>query len=180
MNPVSLMTCSAMSTNVTARLPAAFRQVAPNRRRLSAGMFTSASDEWPTPRTFFNQLAEEFGPFDLDPCATPENAKCRRFFTRHEDGLSKSWAPARVYMNPPYGRAIGLWMRKAWEESQRGAFVVCLVPARTDTAWWHDYAAKGQVRFLRGRLKFDGGTSCAPFPSAVVVFPAHKLPEETP
>jgi site-specific DNA-methyltransferase (adenine-specific) len=73
-------------------------------------------------------------------------------------------------MNPPYGRAIGLWMRKAYEESKRGAVVVCLVPARTDTAWWHDYAEKGEVRFIRGRLKFGDGKGRAPFPSAIVVF----------
>ena len=73
-------------------------------------------------------------------------------------------------MNPPYGRTIGLWMRKAYEESQRGALVVCLVPARTDTAWWHDYATKGQVTFIRGRLKFGGHRNSAPFPSATVVF----------
>lgn len=73
-------------------------------------------------------------------------------------------------MNPPYGRTIGAWMRKAYEESLKGAVVVCLVPARTDTAWWHDYAAKGKVRFLRGRLKFEGAKANAPFPSALVVF----------
>ena len=84
-----------------------------------------------------------------------------------------SVTPPRVFMNPPYGRTIGAWMAKAWKESQRGALVVCLVPARTDTAWWHDYAANGRVRFLRGRLKFGGAANSAPFPSAIVVF-AHK------
>lgn len=137
---------------------------------LLAGLFTSASDEWPTPRSFFDQMVTEFGPLDLDVCATPENAKCARFFTRADDGLAQQWAPSRCWMNPPYGRTIGAWMAKAWQESQRGALVVCLVPARTDTAWWHDYAAKGQVRFLRGRLRFEGGKHSAPFPSAVVVF----------
>lgn len=142
---------------------------------LLAGLFTSATDEWPTPRAFFDQMAAEFGPLDLDVCATPENAKCARFFTRVDDGLAQQWAPARCWMNPPYGRTIGAWMAKAWQESQRGALVVCLVPARTDTAWWHDYAAKGQVRFLRGRLRFEGGKHSAPFPSAVVVFhPAER------
>ena len=137
---------------------------------LLAGLFTSATDEWPTPRAFFEQMAAEFGPLELDVCATPANAKCASFYTRADDGLAQPWAPARCWMNPPYGRTIGLWMRKAYEESQRGALVVCLVPARTDTAWWHDYAAKGQVRFLRGRLRFEGGKHSAPFPSAVVVF----------
>jgi len=73
-------------------------------------------------------------------------------------------------MNPPYGATIGRWMAKAWAESQRGALVVCLVPARVDTAWWHDYAARGEVEFLRGRLVFGPAASSAPFPSAVVVF----------
>jgi len=74
------------------------------------------------------------------------------------------------WMNPPYGRTIGKWMRKAYESSLTGSTVVCLVPARTDTAWWHDYAIKGEVRFLRGRLKFGGSANSAPFPNAVVIF----------
>jgi site-specific DNA-methyltransferase (adenine-specific) len=143
----------------------------PASRRL-AGLFLSGTDEWPTPQAFYDQMDAEYGPLELDVCATHQNAKCRRFFTRKDDGLTQPWAPARCWMNPPYGRSIGLWMRKAWEESQMGALVVCLVPARTDTAWWHDYAAKGRVRFLRGRLKFEGAPHAAPFPSAVVVFPA--------
>ena len=144
--------------------------------RLFAGLYSSATDEWPTPRAFFDLMAAEFGPLDLDVCATPENAKCARFYTRDDDGLAQPWAPARCWMNPPYGRTIGAWMAKAWQEAQRGALVVCLVPARTDTAWWHDCAAKGQVRFLRGRLRFEGGKSNAPFPSAVVVFhPANNV-----
>lgn len=137
---------------------------------ISPVFFSSAKDEWPTPFDFFQRCNAEFGPFDLDPCATPQNTKARRFFTRQDDGLSQRWAPARVWMNPPYGRVIGAWMRKAWDESKRGAFVVCLVPARTDTAWWHEYATKGAVRFLRGRLTFEGARHPAPFPSALVIF----------
>jgi site-specific DNA-methyltransferase (adenine-specific) len=115
-------------------------------------------------------LAEEFGGFDLDPCATPETAQCPRFFTPADDGLRQEWA-GRVFMNPPYGRTIGAWMRKAWEASQTAAeVVVCMVPARADTAWWHDYAERGERRFLKGRLRFGGAASGAPFPSAVVVF----------
>lgn len=82
-------------------------------------------------------------------------------------------------MNPPYGRTIGLWMRKAYTSAQEGATVVCLVPARTDTAWWHEYAMRGEVRFLRGRLKFGGHKNSAPFPSAVVVFRSRKNPRDT-
>lgn len=137
--------------------------------RVGVGMFSSATDEWPTPRAFFDAQHAKYD-FTLDPCATAENAKCARFFDREADGLAQSWAGERVWMNPPYGREIGRWMKKAHEESERGALVVCLVPARTDTAWWHDFAAKGIVEFLRGRLKFGDGKNSAPFPSAVVVF----------
>jgi phage N-6-adenine-methyltransferase len=132
--------------------------------------FSSATPEWSTPREFFDKLDAEFR-FTLDPCCTEENRKCPRYFTAEVDGLSQPWAGERVYMNPPYGRTIGLWMRKAWQESQLGAImVVCLVPARTDTSWWHDYAMKGEIRFIRGRLKFGGHKNSAPFPSAVVIF----------
>ena len=102
--------------------------------------------------------------------ASHENAKCARYFTRDDDGLRQEWI-GRVFMNPPYGRVIGAWMRKAWESSQTTAeLVVCLVPARTDTAWWHDYAVRGEIEFLRGRLRFGDMRASAPFPSAIVVF----------
>lgn len=130
--------------------------------------FSSATDMWATPQDFFDALNAEFG-FTLDVCATADNAKCARFYTQTDDGLSQPWEGV-CWMNPPYGRTIGRWMRKAYESSQQGATVVCLVPARTDTAWWHDYAVKGEVRFIRGRLKFGGSKNSAPFPSAVVVF----------
>jgi phage N-6-adenine-methyltransferase len=131
--------------------------------------FSSASDEWATPPDFFAKCAEEFGSFDLDVCASAENYKAPRFFTKEHDGLTQDWR-GRVWMNPPYGRTIATWMRKAYESAQAGALVVCLVPSRTDTAWWHDYAAKGEVRFIRGRLKFGGHHNSAPFPSALVIF----------
>jgi phage N-6-adenine-methyltransferase len=134
--------------------------------------FSSATDLWATPQKFFDSLHREFG-FSLDVCATNENAKCDRFYTPDVDGLSQEWSGV-CWMNPPYGRHIGKWMRKAYESAQRGATVVCLVPARTDTAWWHDYAAKGEVRFIRGRLKFGNSKTAAPFPSAVVVFRSGK------
>jgi phage N-6-adenine-methyltransferase len=97
------------------------------------------------------------------------NAKCARFFTVADDGLSQPWA-GKVFMNPPYGRTLGLWMEKAYQASLDGALVVCLVPARVDTAWWQDYARRGYVHFLRGRLKFGAATNSAPFPSAIVIF----------
>ena len=136
---------------------------------MNEGLYSSETPEWATPQDFFEKLDAEFC-FTLDPCCTHENAKCMKHFTADDDGLAKAWAPERVYMNHPYGKAIRDWMRKAYTESLRGALVVCLVPARTDTAWWHDYAMQGEIRFIRGRLKFGGGMNSAPFPSAVVVF----------
>lgn len=132
-------------------------------------MFSSKSDEWSTPEDFFGKLQVEFGPFELDPCATTENAKCAAFYTKSDNGLIQPWAPRKVFMNPPYSE-INLWMAKAFEESRKGALVVCLVPSRTDTAWFHDHAMKGEVRFIRGRLKFGGSKNSAPFPSALVIF----------
>ena len=137
---------------------------------LNASLFSSKNHAWATPRALFDSLNAEFGPFELDPCASVENAKCERFFTKEQDGLKQEWA-GKVFMNPPYGREIGAWVKKAFEAAKRGgATVVCLLPARTDTAWWHDYCAQGEVRFLRGRVKFEGATNSAPFPSAIVVF----------
>lgn len=130
--------------------------------------FSSATDLWATPQEFFDRL-DAVHSFTLDACANSDNAKCDRYFTKEQDGLAQSWDGV-VWMNPPYGREIGHWMRKAYESSQQGATVVCLVPARTDTRWWHDYAIKGQIEFIRGRLKFGGHKSNAPFPSAVVTF----------
>jgi phage N-6-adenine-methyltransferase len=133
-------------------------------------MFSSSSDEWETPQEFFNAVNAVYR-FDLDVCATHANAKCERHFTKEEDGLSQSWRGV-CWMNPPYGREISLWVKKAYESSLgTGTVVVCLLPARTDTAWWHDYviARAESIRFIRGRLRFSG-KGPAPFPSALVVF----------
>ncbi len=129
----------------------------------------SETVEWATPKEFFARL-DWIYQFTLDPCSTHENATCERHYTASENGLAQSWQNERVFMNPPYVREIGAWMKKAYEESRGSALVVCLVPARTDTAWWHDYAAKGETVFVRGRLKFGAGKNSAPFPSAVVTF----------
>lgn len=137
--------------------------------RLNHGLMSSATDQWATPQDFFDQQNALYGPFDVDVCADSTNAKCQRFFDKSADGLRQTWS-GKCWMNPPYGREIGRWMKKAYESSLTGAVVVCLVPARTDTKWWHDYAMKGQVTFVRGRLKFGGASNSAPFPSAVVVF----------
>ena len=139
----------------------------------SDGMRTSATPEWGTPRDLFEKLDAEFH-FDVDVCATTKNAKCSEFWTKTEDGLAQEWTGRVCWMNPPYGREIGNWVRKAYEASLQGATVVCLIPSRTDTAWWHEWAMRGEIRFLRGRLRFtdEEGTpqGSAPFPSAVVIF----------
>lgn len=131
--------------------------------------YSSAKADWETPPEVFAPLHAEFG-FTLDVCATAENAKCRLYIDPEQDGLSQPWEGATCWMNPPYGRAIARWMAKALGESQRGATVVCLVPARTDTAWWHDSAMRGEIRFLRGRIQFGASKKDAPFASAIVVF----------
>lgn len=132
-------------------------------------MFSSKSNEWATPQDFFDELNKEFN-FTLDVSATDENAKCQKYFTIKDNGLVQDWANETVWLNPPYGREIGKWIEKAFEESQKGATVVCLIPARTDTKYFHEYCFKGEVRFIRGRLKFGDAKANAPFPSAVVVF----------
>lgn len=132
-------------------------------------MFSSKTDLWETPLEFFNELDAEFG-FDLDACALPNNAKCTRYYTPSDDGLSQTWG-GRVWCNPPYGREIGKWVRKAWESSLDGATVVMLLPARTDTRWFHDYIyGKSEIRFIKGRLKFGGCENSAPFPSMIVIY----------
>jgi phage N-6-adenine-methyltransferase len=147
---------------------AACRKAAARRRGTSSVHFSSATPEWSTPPEVFDELDAEFG-FELDVCATAGNAKCGRYFTQADDGLAQAWRGV-CWMNPPYGDGIGAWMRKAHESSLLGATVVCLVPARTDTRWWQDIAALGDIRFVRGRLRFGGTATGAPFPSAVVVF----------
>ena len=137
---------------------------------MNKGMYTSSSDEWETPREFFDAIDAVFH-FTLDVCATSANAKCERYFTKADDGLARTWSGV-CWMNPPYGREISLWVRKAHESGREpGTVVVCLLPARTDTRWWHDnvIAHASSIRFIRGRLRFSGKGS-APFPSALVVF----------
>lgn len=146
--------------------------------------FSSNKPEWESPRETFDELNAEFG-FTTDVCALPENAKCLHYYTTGRgmeyaclwpgiaefDGLNQPWSGV-CWMNPPYGREIGRWIRKARNESAKfqGATIVGLVPARTDTSWWHDYVIHYPVRFIRGRLKFGGHANSAPFPSAIVIF----------
>lgn len=141
-------------------------------------MFSSKSDEWETPQDLFDKLNAEFS-FTLDVCATPENAKCSAFYTEDDDGLKQDWQ-GNCWMNPPYGREIGKWIEKAaWAAKTTANLVVCLLPARTDTRWWHKWIWDTEqqkpytgvkVRFIKGRLKFGGCSNSAPFPSAIVIF----------
>lgn len=145
---------------------------------ISRTLYSSRSEEWGTPKDLFLKLNHEFR-FTLDPCADRTNAKCPKFFTKRQNGLIHDWSRDRVFMNPPYGRSINDWMRKARQESQKGALVVCLVHARTDTRWWHENVqdVADEVRFVKGRLRFEspnGTRSTAPFPSAIVIYrPRH-------
>jgi len=132
-------------------------------------LFKSQVTTWATPENVFNDLDKEFH-FDLDVCADSSNHKCKRYFDEQQNGLNQPWGHSVCWMNPPYGRGIHLWMEKAYKSSLFGATVVCLVPARTDTKWWHQYAMHGEIRFLTRRLSFAGSNNKAPFPSAVVIF----------
>ena len=137
-------------------------------------LFSSATDEWPTPQAFFDKLNRRYR-FTLDPCATPENAKCPLYFTREQDGLKQDWGTHRVFCNPPYGRTMRAWARKCFESSQRGALVVLLVTARTDTRWFHDWVqGKADVKFIRGRLRFGEAETSAPFPSMLATYEPNR------
>ena len=133
--------------------------------------YSSKTNEWSTPQDFFDELDKEFN-FTLDPCSTSENAKCAKYFTVEDDGLKQDWSNDVVFMNPPYGREIKHWIKKAYEEHIKGATVVCLIPSRTDTTYWHDYifGKASDIRFLKGRLKFGESKNSAPFPSAVIIY----------
>jgi site-specific DNA-methyltransferase (adenine-specific) len=139
--------------------------------------FSSKSAQWSTPQWLYDLLDAEFG-FTLDVCAESENAKCARFYSPADDGLKQSWSGV-LWMNPPYGRKISRWVEKAYGASLAGATVVCLIPARTDTVYWHRVVTKAhEFRFLKGRLKFGNAGNSAPFPSAILIFKAgnHQKP----
>lgn len=138
-------------------------------------MFSSKTDSWATPPDFFRKLDDEFH-FNLDPCADELNHKCDTYFTETENGLIQEWGGYNVFVNPPYGRAIGQWVEKAYKTNREsGNLIVMLLPARTDTKWFHDFVYhKAEIRFIKGRLKFGDSTNAAPFPSMVVVFHERK------
>jgi phage N-6-adenine-methyltransferase len=164
-------------------------------KKIQKVMFSSQKDDWETPQELFDELNAKYGPFDLDICASDHNKKCSAYFDKEMNGLTLEWVttstffhdhefsyggmasiethPAKCWMNPPYGREIGKWVKKAYEESQSGALVVCLLPSRTCTSWFHDYIYNKpgvEVHFIRGRIRFVGAKFLAPFPSMVVVF----------
>ena len=134
-------------------------------------MFSSKTGEWETPQDLFDELDEQFH-FTLDVCATHENTKVAdHFFSKLDDGLAQDWGGNVCWMNPPYGRGIDKWIKKAYYASLKpNTCVVCLLPSRTDTKWFHNYCAKGEIWFLKGRLKFGGSKNSAPFPSMIVIF----------
>ena len=140
-------------------------------------MYTSKSDEWETPEAFFQDLDREFH-FDLDVCASDDNHKCERYFTKEQDGLSQNWGGNIVWCNPPYSN-VKAWIRKCYYEGHKPTtIVVVLVFSRTDTKWWQNYVQhRCEVRFVKGRLKFNGSKSNAPFPSALCIY---RGPEEDP
>ena len=136
-------------------------------------LMSSNSIEWETPREYFDKLNEEFN-FTLDPCATKENAKCKKFYTKEDNGLKKEWEGERVFCNPPYGKEIKKWVEKCFDEKNKAELIVMLIPARTDTAYFHDWIYnKAEIRFIKGRIKFlvnNKEKGSAPFPSMIVIY----------
>lgn len=135
--------------------------------------FSSKTDLWATPESFFQQCVEQFGTFDLDPASNAENAKADRFFTIEDDGLSQDWNAELVWLNPPYGRILKEWVSKALSEFDKGNAkkIIMLLPSRTDTRWFWSFYERPDVKvqFIKGRLKFGGSKNSAPFPSCLVI-----------
>jgi site-specific DNA-methyltransferase (adenine-specific) len=134
--------------------------------------FQANSIEWETPKDFFKPINDEFE-FTLDVCATKDNTKASKFFSKEDNGLSKSWSGNICWMNPPYGKDLVLWLKKAKAESEN-CTVVSLIPARTNTKWWHEIVLKAsEIRFVLGRPKFNNAKHGLPFPLALVIFKKH-------
>lgn len=136
-----------------------------------APMFSTGKNDWETPQELFDELNSEFH-FTLDPCAEPATAKCKKFYTKEDDGLSKDWTGEIVFCNPPYSdKQQTKWVKKCYEHWKNGGTAVMLIPARTDTKRFHEYInGIAEVRFLKGRIKFGNAKNSAPFPSMIVVF----------
>lgn len=133
-------------------------------------LFDSSSCEWETPQDLFDRLNDEFH-FTLDVCSTDENAKCRKHYTKEQDGLKQDWTGETVWCNPPYGRGVGAWCQKCYEHFISGGTAVMLIPARTDTRWFHQWVyGKAELRFIEGRVKFGNAKFNAPFPSMIVIY----------
>ena len=141
-------------------------------------MLSSVKMDWETPKDFFNELNKEFD-FTLDPCCSINNAKCNKFYTELDDGLLQDWSNERVFVNPPYGRAIKDWVKKCFDERNKADIIVMLIPARTDTLYFHKYIYHiAKIRFIKGRIKFIGnqkGSGSAPFPSMLCIFKKDRL-----
>lgn len=135
-------------------------------------LYSSKTDDWYTPQYLFDALNDEFH-FDLDPCADETNHKCDLYYTREQDGLKQDWSGKRAFINPPYGKEVSLWVKKAYDEVLFGDcdLAVLLIAARTDTKYFHEYIYhKAEIRFLKGRIKFGGAKNAAPFPSMIVIY----------
>ena len=138
---------------------------------ITKGLFSSNKDDWETPKDLFEKLNEEFK-FTLDPCCSNENKKCKKFYTKKENGLLKDWKGETVYVNPPYGKELPKWVKKCYEEWLfNNTKIVMLIPARTDTKYFHEFIYhKAKIRFIKGRLKFSNSKNSAPFPSMIVIY----------
>jgi len=144
--------------------------------KITSGLMSSNTDNWATPNNLFEVLDKEFN-FNLDPCADDLNHKCSRYYTKEIDGLSREWGgDDRIFMNPPYGKEIKKWVKKAYESSKNGALVVALLPARTDTKWFSYCMKASEIRFIEGRVKFGNSKTCAPFPSCIVIWGIPRNP----
>ena len=146
---------------------------------MNKALLSSKRMDWGTPQEFYDKLNAEFG-FDLDAAATPENAKCAKYYTPETNGLAQNWGGHIVFCNPPYGPEIHKWVKKAHDESRKpGTTVVLLIPARTDTRYFHDWIlGKAEIRYIQGRLKFEDGTekrNSAPFPSMLVIYRSKEV-----
>jgi site-specific DNA-methyltransferase (adenine-specific) len=152
--------------------------LAPRRKLAQKVYHESQRLDWPTPWPVFDPYDDEFH-FTLDVCATAANRKCARYFSEAVNGLAQDWGDEICWMNPPYGREIGAWLEKAYRSSLAGATVLCLVPSRTGTAWWHAWVlGKAEARPRKGRITFEGAHNPAGFASVAVIYRPPSTPEE--